>query len=78
MKQTSLEASGFEKYRKKTRKEIFLNQMNEILPWAELCKAIEPFYPKASKLGGCPTVGIERMLRIHFYSTGLSYPIKQT
>ena len=66
MKQRSLEASGFEKFRKKTRKEIFLDQMNEILPWTELCKAIEPFYPKASKLGGRPTVGIERMLRIHF------------
>ena len=66
MKQQSLEASGFEKYRKKTRKEIFLEQMNEILPWAELCKAIEPFYPKASKQGGRPTIGIERMLRIHF------------
>jgi len=66
MKQQSLDASGFEKYRKKTRKEIFLEQMNEILPWVELCKAIEPFYPKASALGGRPAVGIERMLRIHF------------
>ena len=66
MKQQSLEASGFEKYRKKTRKEIFLGQMNEIIPWSELCKVIEPFYPKASKLGGRPTIGIERMLRIHF------------
>ena len=66
MKQRSLEAIGFEKFRKKTRKEIFLEQMNEILPWAELCKAIEPFYPKASPKGGRPTIGIERMLRIHF------------
>ena len=40
--------------------------MNEILPWAELCKAIEPFYPKASKKGGRPTIGIDRILRIHF------------
>ena len=66
MKQQSLEANGFEKYRKKTRKEIFLDQMNEVLPWKELCDAVEPFYPKASCLGGRPTIGIERMLRIHF------------
>ena len=66
MKQLSLDTNGFEKYRKKTRKEIFLQQMDEILPWIELCKAIEPFYPKASPKGGRPTVGIERMLRIHF------------
>ena len=66
MKQPSLEASGFEKYRKKTRKEIFLQPMHEILPWSELCQAIEPFYPKASKQGGRPTMGIDRLLRSHF------------
>lgn len=66
MKQQSLVASGFEKYRKKTRKEVFLEQMNDILPWVELCQAIEPFYPKTSPLGGRPAIGIERMLRIHF------------
>lgn len=66
MKQQTLNTNGFEKYRKKTRKEIFLEQMNQILPWAELCSVIEPFYPKPSKSGGRPTIGIERMLRIHF------------
>jgi len=66
MKQQSFASGGFEKYHKKTRKEIFLEQMNTILPWSELCKAIEPFYPKASKSGGRPAVGIARMLRIHF------------
>ena len=66
MKQQSLVTNGFEQYRKKTRKAVFLEQMDEILPWTELCKAIEPFYPNASPLGGRPTVGIERMLRIHF------------
>ena len=66
MGQQSLEASGFERYRKKTRKEIFLDQMNEIMPWSELCNAIEPFYPKPSKQGGRPTIGVDRMLRIHF------------
>jgi len=66
MKQQSLEATGFEKYRKKTRKDVFLEQMNEILPWSELCQAIEPFYPKASASGGRPAIGIGRMLRIHF------------
>ena len=45
MKQQSLGVFGFEKYRKQTRKEIFLAQMDEILPWAELCAIIEPFYP---------------------------------
>ena len=46
--------------------EIFLGQMEEMLPWAELCDIIEPFYPKASAQGGRPAIGIARMLRIHF------------
>ncbi|MCG6937389.1 MAG: IS5 family transposase [Gammaproteobacteria bacterium] len=65
MKQQSLEVSGFEKYRKRTRKEQFLSEMDKIIPWKELCKAIEPYYPKPEGAGRKP-VGIERMLRIHF------------
>jgi transposase, IS5 family len=65
MRQDSFSGSGFEKYRKKTRKEQFLAEMESIIPWKELCEAIEPFYPKPEGAGRRP-VGIERMLRIHF------------
>ncbi|WP_345419632.1 IS5 family transposase [Halioxenophilus aromaticivorans] len=64
MKQTSL-TDSFEKYRKKTRKEQFLEDMETIIPWKELCEAIEPFYPNPAGAGRRP-IGIERMLRIHF------------
>ena len=64
MKQESL-TDGFEKYRKKTRKEQFLDDMEVIIPWKELCEAIEPFYPNPKGAGRRP-IGIERMLRIHF------------
>ena len=66
MKQPSLEVSGFEKYRKKTRKEIFLEEMNRIIPWVELSKAISPYYPKEPTGAGRKPIGLERMLRIHF------------
>jgi len=65
MRQQSLEASGFEKFRKQTRKEVFLEQMNEIIPWAEMCEAIKPYYPNPKGAGRKP-IGLERMLRIHF------------
>ncbi|MDF1528794.1 MAG: IS5/IS1182 family transposase, partial [Sedimenticola sp.] len=65
MRQQSLEASGYEKFRKKTRKELFLEEMNEIIPWKEICEAIEPYYPKPKGAGRKP-IGLERMLRIHF------------
>ena len=50
---------------KKTRKERFLDDMEEIIPWVELVEAIEPFYPNPQGAGRRP-VGVERMLRIHF------------
>lgn len=65
MKQQSLEVTGFEKYRKKTRKEQFLDEMDLIIPWKELCDVIKPYYPKPQGAGRKP-IGLEPMLRIHF------------
>ncbi len=65
MRQPTFSETGFGKYRKKTRKEQFLEEMERIIPWKELTEAIEPFYPKPEGAGRRPT-GIERMLRIHF------------
>jgi IS5 family transposase len=53
-----------EPYRKPTRRERFLDEMNRVVPWAELTAAIEPVYPKAEGPGR-PPVGVERMLRLH-------------
>jgi IS5 family transposase len=65
MRQRTLADEGFEKFRKPTRREQFLDEMDQIIPWRELCKVIKPFYPKP-KGAGRPPVGLERMLRIHF------------
>ncbi len=65
MRQKTSAGSGFEKYRKPTRRDIFLAEMNEIIPWRELGEVIEPFYPKGEGAGR-PPIGVERMLRIHF------------
>lgn len=65
MRQQTLADSSFEKFRKKTRKEQFLDDMEQIIPWQELTEAIEPYYPKPEGAGRRP-VGIDRLLRIHF------------
>lgn len=65
MRQQSFAADDFEKYRKKTRKEIFLEEMDRIIPWKALSKVIKPYYPKPKGAGRRP-IGIQRMLRIHF------------
>lgn len=72
MRQQTLADNGFERFRKRTRREIFLLEMDEIIPWRDLCKVIKLFYPKLKcKGGGRPPVGLERMLRIHFVACGL-------
>jgi transposase, IS5 family len=65
MKQQTLAmANGFERYTKKTRRTLFLEEMEQVVPWAELCALVEPVYAKAEN--GRPPVGAERMLRIYF------------
>jgi IS5 family transposase len=67
MKQQTLamaQDQGFEQYRKPTRRDVFLEAMERIMPWAALCAVIEPVYPKPGN--GRPPIGLERMLRIHF------------
>jgi len=56
--------TGFERYTKKTKRALFLEEMNQVVPWRELSALIEPHYPKASN--GRPPIGVERMLRIYF------------
>src|ERR1700693_6397710 len=65
MKQRTLAMmTGFERYKRKTRREIFLEELEQGVPWRELCALVEPHYPKPGK--GRPPVGVERMLRIYF------------
>jgi len=64
MKQMTLAATkGFEKHGRATRKAEFLARMEVLMPWAEFCALIEPYYPKAGN--GRPPVGLERMLRMY-------------
>lgn len=65
MRQQTFAEGSFERYRKPTRRERFLAEMDQVIPWRELCNVIEPFYPKPEGAGR-PPVGVDRMLRIHF------------
>ena len=66
MKQMSLGESGFERKTKRTRKREFLDEMNLVVPWAELVSLIAPRAPAPGAKGGRPPFGVETMLRIHF------------
>jgi transposase, IS5 family len=65
MKQQSLASQGvFEKYGRKSRRELFLDEMELIVPWAELLALVEPHYAKAGK--GRQPVGLSIMVRTYF------------
>ncbi|MGH6823359.1 MAG: IS5 family transposase [Methylocella sp.] len=64
MKQLTFSATGFERYGETTRRAAFLSEMERVVPWAEMCALIAPFYPKPGN--GRPPYGLERMPRIYF------------
>ena len=49
---------------KKTRKQVFLDQMDQVVPWAALVELIAPYYPEGLK--GRPPFSLTTMLRVHF------------
>jgi IS5 family transposase len=74
MKTMSFASLAYENKKKKTRREKFLEEMNQVIPWAELLQVIEENYPKAGN--GRQPMPLERMLRIYFMQQwyGLSDP----
>jgi IS5 family transposase len=55
--------SEFNNKRRKTRKDIFLSRMNELILWDPLEAVIEPIYPKESH--GKRPYPLPTILRIH-------------
>ena len=49
--------------RKRTRREVFLDEMDKVMPWNALLALIEPHYPKAGR--GRRPYPLATMLRIH-------------
>ncbi len=64
MDQKTFASVDFSKFAKTTKRQVFLQHMDSIMPWNDLLQLIEPFYPKSE--GGRPAISLEKMLRIHF------------
>ena len=65
MKQTTFASLTFDAKKKRTRREVFLAEMDQVMPWSMLEAIIEPHYPKAGRRGR-PPMPLGTMLRIHF------------
>jgi hypothetical protein len=65
MKQATFASLTFDTKKKRTRREVFLAEMDQVMPWPLLEATIEPHYPKAGRRGR-PPMPLGTMLRIHF------------
>ena len=63
MKQETFTDIEYSFRKKKTKREEFLEIMDEIIPWDEWVDVIKPYYPKGKR--GRPPMGIEKMLRMY-------------
>lgn len=63
MKQETFADMEYSCRKKKTKREEFLEIMDEIISWDEWVGVIEPYYPKGKR--GRPPMGIEKMLRMY-------------
>lgn len=64
-KQQSFASYEFASKKRVTRREKFLAEMEQVVPWAMLQAVIAPKYPTSGRVGRQP-VGVERMLRMYF------------
>ncbi len=58
--------AGFERYGKRTRRDVFLTEMDRVVPIASYARSIALHTPK-NPTAGTPHRRLERMLRIHFW-----------
>ncbi len=74
MRSASFASLAYENKKKKTRREKFLEEMEQAIPWEKLLQVVRKHYPMAGN--GRQPMPLERMLRIYFMQQwyGLSDP----
>ena len=63
MEQATFAELEHDSKRRRTRREIFLEKMDRLVPWERLEKRIEAFYPKRGR--GRRPYPLRTMLRVH-------------
>ncbi|MFZ2311446.1 MAG: IS5/IS1182 family transposase, partial [Methylobacter sp.] len=62
--QTSFADLEYHCKNRQTRRELFLTEMEQVVPWPSLLAQIEPYYPSTGRRGRQP-MPLASMLRIH-------------
>ena len=71
---------GFTPAPRKTRKALFLEKMERIVPWADIEAIIRPYYPaeQSRSQGGRPAFPLATMLRLHYLQIWWNLSDEQT
>src|SRR5574340_1459170 len=75
-RQTSFAELEYRNKKRRTRREVFLAEMERITPWVELLAVVEPHYPKSGRRGR-PPMGLSAMLRIYLMQQWFSFSDRQ-
>lgn len=71
LKQITFADAEYSNKRKQTRKEFFLEEMEQVVPWKGLIGLIEPHYSRGE--GGRPSSPPMAMLRVHLLQNWFGY-----
>ena len=63
MDQITFSEAEYQTKKRKTRREIFLERMDKLIPWKQLEKKVARYYPKGRN--GRPPYPLPAMLRVH-------------
>ena len=63
MDQLTFSEAEYQNKKRKTRREIFLERMDKLIPWKQLEKKVARYYPKGQN--GRPPYPLSSMLRVH-------------
>jgi IS5 family transposase len=74
--QTSFTELEYASKKRQTRREKFLAEMEQVVPWVLLLAKLEPHYPQSGRRGRQP-MPLNRMLRIHCMQQWFSYSDRQ-
>lgn len=67
MHQTSFAQAEYAAKKKTTRRERFLTEMEQVVPWSRLLAVLSPYYyPDSRGKRGRPPIPLKRMLRMYF------------
>ena len=69
-KQSNFADMEYANRKRRTKRDEFLEIMDQIIPWDEVVALIEPYYPKGER--GRPPRGIEIMLRMYLLTIWFS------